>query len=98
MEAEGQVQVIIKSLRRHAPFRLAQVKLTHAYQDLSLGLFRSDYMLHLEEARPHQCPELKQVEFNTYSTAGGVHSDRIAKMHQYTELQVPNKRAETDGL
>jgi len=27
--------------------------------------------------------QLKQVEFNTYSVAGGAHSDRTAEMHQW---------------
>lgn len=26
---------------------------------------------------------LKQVEFNTYSVAGGAHSNRTVEMHQY---------------
>lgn len=54
-------------------------------QDLSLGVFRSDYMLHEdrsgddEGARPLA---IKQVEFNTYSVAGGAHGNRISEMHQ----------------
>lgn len=28
-------------------------------------------------------PQLKQVEFNTYSVAGGAHSDKTAEMHQW---------------
>ena len=52
-------------------------------QDIHLGLFRSDYMLHQPHDNEVDYPaHLKQVEFNTYSVAGGVHSARISKMHR----------------
>jgi len=53
-------------------------------QDVPLGLFRSDYMVHasldLVSSRPMLA--LKQVEFNTYSIAGGAHSNNAAEMHK----------------
>lgn len=55
-------------------------------QDLTLGISRSDYMLHIPQ--PGQAEgvldiQLKQVEFNTVSCAGGVHSNMISDMHRH---------------
>ncbi|KAI1451766.1 glutathione synthase [Annulohypoxylon moriforme] len=66
-------------------------------QHLRCGIFRSDYMLHhdnprigREEAIANDYipqflmgSELKQVEFNTYSCAGGAHANIVANMHRY---------------
>ena len=49
-------------------------------QPLHLGVFRSDYMLHAPD--PSDPVSLKQVEFNTYSVAGGSHSNLISQMHK----------------
>lgn len=56
-------------------------------QDLSLGIFRSDYMLHASDGNDRgedrEMPlEIKQVEFNAYSVAGGAHGNRISDMHR----------------
>jgi glutathione synthetase len=51
-------------------------------QKLSLGLFRSDYMVHTPPGST--APSLKQVEFNTISSSFGGLSSRVAAMH--TEL------------
>ena len=51
-------------------------------QDVSLGMFRSDYMLHTPSGS-YDDLSLKQVEFNTYSVAGGAHSNKISNMHRY---------------
>ncbi|EOD52565.1 putative rhamnogalacturonate lyase protein [Neofusicoccum parvum UCRNP2] len=71
------------------PWRAETVSLDH--QPVTLGIFRSDYMLHL----PGESPEpsgsascfdearLKQVEFNTFSVAGGAHGTTVARMHQH---------------
>ncbi|KMP03068.1 glutathione synthetase [Coccidioides immitis RMSCC 2394] len=48
-------------------------------QPLSLGLFRSDYMLHIPEGSTE--PSLKQVEFNTISSSFGGLSCLVSKMH-----------------
>ena len=54
-------------------------------QSVSLGIFRSDYMLHVEESQSNAplVVSPKQVEFNTFSVAGGAHGNRIADMHRY---------------
>lgn len=61
------------------------LELTSSFQGHTLGLFRSDYMIHVDptirDSTDH--PELKQVEFNTYSIAGGSHSNKVTEMHQY---------------
>lgn len=51
-------------------------------QDLSLGMFRSDYMLHMPEDGSQ--PSLKQVEFNTISSSFGGLAVRVSELH--TEL------------
>ena len=60
-----------------------EIKEENCIQDLSLGVFRSDYMLHISASNPKQKPHLKQVEFNTISVAGGTHGNKIAEMHQH---------------
>jgi glutathione synthetase len=64
-----------------------EVKEEGYVQDLTLGIFRSDYMLHspsgLFQPRQGQAVQLRQVEFNTVSCAGGVHGNRVSDMHQY---------------
>ncbi|KIV91360.1 glutathione synthetase [Exophiala mesophila] len=49
-------------------------------QDLTLGLFRSDYMLHTPDDAP---PSLKQVEFNTISSSFGGLSVKVAQLHTH---------------
>ncbi|EMC94587.1 hypothetical protein BAUCODRAFT_552460 [Baudoinia panamericana UAMH 10762] len=49
-------------------------------QDVKCGLFRSDYMLH---GNVDGNSRLKQVEMNTFSVAGGCHSERVSDMHGY---------------
>jgi glutathione synthase len=54
-------------------------------QDLTLGISRSDYMLHAPQSRRTDGvldTKLKQVELNTVSCAGGVHSNMISDMHR----------------
>jgi glutathione synthase len=52
-----------------------EVKREGYSQDLTLGIFRSDYMLHADADFPktNERVQIKQVEFNTVSCAGGVH-------------------------
>ncbi|KAK2744985.1 hypothetical protein FQN57_004115 [Myotisia sp. PD_48] len=49
-------------------------------QPLSLGLFRSDYMVHSPSGSLEE-PSLKQVEFNTISSSFGGLSCLVSKMH-----------------
>ena len=61
-----------------------RVKKDGYVQDVSLGIFRSDYMLQVEENKDEDCrSSIKQVEFNTYSAAGGIHSNKVSDMHKY---------------
>ncbi|KAK3082256.1 hypothetical protein LTS18_007812 [Coniosporium uncinatum] len=56
-------------------------------QRLSLGIFRSDYMLN--KRRPSgqiQDAELKQVDFNTVSVTGGTQGNIVAAMHEHMQL------------
>ena len=59
--------------------------------EVSCGVFRGDWMV---DARLGDEGGLKQVEFNTYSVAGGVQSDRVGGMHRYGTascvLHLPN--------
>lgn len=62
-------------------------------QQLRCGIFRSDYMLQDIRSRESTLQDegnqrlinsaLKQVEFNTYSCAGGAHANIVANMHRY---------------
>ena len=53
-------------------------------QRTSLGIFRSDYMLHVQNSSdtPPTVVFPKQVEFNTFSVAGGSHGNKISDMHR----------------
>jgi glutathione synthetase len=52
-------------------------------QDLSLGLFRSDYMVHKDPAQADSAPGLKQVEFNTIASSFGGLSSQVSALHQH---------------
>jgi len=49
-------------------------------QNMSLGLFRSDYMINQPEGK---IPKIQQVEFNTISSSFGALSTRVAEMHRF---------------
>ncbi|GAA6030198.1 hypothetical protein JCM8097_008983 [Rhodosporidiobolus ruineniae] len=51
-------------------------------QPLSLGLFRSDYLLHSPPSNPADL-SLKQVEFNAISSSFGCLSTRVTDLHRY---------------
>ncbi|RDL40635.1 Glutathione synthetase [Venustampulla echinocandica] len=69
-------------------------------QNLSLGLFRSDYMVH--QATQDSTPAIKQVEFNTIASSFGGLSSKTSKLHKhlsvvdYTVLESPISSAELD--
>jgi glutathione synthetase len=52
-------------------------------QDLSLGLFRSDYMVHQDPMESKAKPGLKQVEFNTIASSFGGLSSQVSALHKY---------------
>ncbi|KAE8152057.1 hypothetical protein BDV25DRAFT_151689 [Aspergillus avenaceus] len=65
-----------------------QVKQMGHAQDISAGIFRSDYMIQgpgVDFPVSHTgCNvSLKQVEFNTFSCAGGTHASKAGDMHRY---------------
>lgn len=49
-------------------------------QPLSLGIFRSDYMVNSIEGEK---PQIKQIEFNTVSVSFGGLSSKVAELHKY---------------
>ncbi|KAF1933552.1 glutathione synthetase large chain [Didymella exigua CBS 183.55] len=52
-------------------------------QDISLGLFRSDYMVHEDPSQTDPLPGLKQVEFNTIASSFGGLSSQVSALHRY---------------
>jgi glutathione synthase len=52
-------------------------------QPLSLGIFRSDYMVNSIEGEK---PQIKQVEFNTVSVSFGGLSSKVAEVHKYLNV------------
>ncbi|KAF2203700.1 glutathione synthase [Delitschia confertaspora ATCC 74209] len=60
-----------------------EVKKEGYAQDLSLGLFRSDYMLHSDPSTTDQGLGLKQVEFNTIASSFGGLSSQVSALHNY---------------
>ncbi|KAL3423992.1 glutathione synthetase large chain [Phlyctema vagabunda] len=54
-------------------------------QNLSLGLFRSDYMVHQSDAE--STPTIKQVEFNTIASSFGGLSSLTSHLHKYLSIK-----------
>ncbi|MCJ1248167.1 hypothetical protein MMC30_005384 [Trapelia coarctata] len=52
-------------------------------QDLSLGLFRSDYMVHIDPSTPSAPPQIKQVEFNTIASSFGGLASQVSLLHKH---------------
>ncbi|BGP50025.1 Glutathione synthetase [Rhodotorula kratochvilovae] len=59
------------------------VKAEGIKQPLSLGLFRSDYLVHAPEGTDPSEHTIKQVEFNTISSSFGALSTRVGELHRY---------------
>lgn len=51
-------------------------------QPLSLGLFRSDYMVHQDSSTSPPSVQAKQVEFNTIAASFGGLSAYTSKLHK----------------
>ncbi|CAD0029865.1 unnamed protein product [Aureobasidium pullulans] len=51
--------------------------------DTTLGLFRSDYMVHLDPTQSAAKPTIKQVEFNTIASSFGGLSTQVSKLHNH---------------
>ncbi|KAG0649950.1 Glutathione synthetase large chain [Hyphodiscus hymeniophilus] len=60
-----------------------EVKKEGSVQDLSLGIWRNDYMLDIGGSQNEL--GIKQVEFNTIAVAGGTHGNRVSDMHQHLQ-------------
>ena len=88
VKGEGYVQVNSKDL---SPSTCNQLM---PCQDLSLGLFRSDYMVHVEHGQSSTSstsPQIKQVEFNTIASSFGGLASRVSRLHKYVmSWIVPN--------
>ncbi|PMD36678.1 glutathione synthetase-like protein [Hyaloscypha variabilis F] len=61
-----------------------QVKEEVYVQNLSLGLFRSDYMVHQNTS--DDAPTIKQVEFNTIASSFGGLSSQTSRLHKHLSL------------
>ncbi|KAF5360179.1 hypothetical protein D9758_011332 [Tetrapyrgos nigripes] len=53
---------------------------SHMVRPLHLGLFRSDYLLHVSEDNN---VSIRQVEFNTISSSFGTLSQKVSEMHRH---------------
>ncbi|KAK8055985.1 glutathione synthetase [Apiospora rasikravindrae] len=73
---------IVKDIGESDDFitELWKVHLKH----LSLGLFRSDYMVH--QTTPEADPQIKQVEFNTIASSFGGLSSHTSALHKPSSL------------
>ncbi|EKG14853.1 Glutathione synthase substrate-binding eukaryotic, partial [Macrophomina phaseolina MS6] len=73
------------------------------HQPITLGIFRSDYMLHQPNeassssysssstvSPSFRTAQLKQVDFNTFSATGGCHATTAAQMHAHLSLYNSN--------
>ncbi|PON27248.1 hypothetical protein TGAM01_v203629 [Trichoderma gamsii] len=60
-----------------------KVKAEGYTQPLSLGLFRSDYMVHQDNAVSPPSVQVKQVEFNTIAASFGGLSTYTSKLHKF---------------
>lgn len=80
VKEEGYVQVSAVLLGQSHKIMAAK----QGYQNLSLGLFRSDYMVHQDT--PESSPQIKQVEFNTIASSFGGLSAQTTLLHKYTLL------------
>lgn len=67
---------------------LAQSSSDKTVQDLSLGLFRSDYMVHQDVDDTTARPTIKQVEFNTMASSFGGLSTKVSELHSYAHKPV----------
>ncbi|KAF2158099.1 glutathione synthetase large chain [Myriangium duriaei CBS 260.36] len=60
-----------------------KVKAEGYVQDLSLGLFRSDYMVDVESETKGTTTSIKQVEFNTIASSFGGLSTQVSALHDF---------------
>lgn len=84
----GRLWELYKEVRKEGIAQVMQILAVHEAdrQNLSLGLFRSDYMIHADPSEPSPTPEIKQVEFNTISSSFGGLASAVTNLHQYFPL------------
>ncbi|KAH7023644.1 hypothetical protein EDB80DRAFT_47746 [Ilyonectria destructans] len=78
-----------------------KVKAEGYTQPLSLGLFRSDYMVHQDTSTSTPSLQVKQVEFNTIAASFGGLSTYTSLLHQYlakTEYPLLDSSIAEDAL
>lgn len=51
-------------------------------KSLSLGIFRSDYMVHTDPSMPKGNSQIKQVEFNTIASSFGGLAAKVSGLHK----------------
>ena len=56
-------------------------QLSVAFKTLNLGLFRSDYMIHVDSTGANPTPEIRQVEFNTIASSFGGLGAKVSELH-----------------
>jgi glutathione synthase len=61
------------------------LRLSDKVQDLALGLFRSDYMVHVDPENKAPKPGIKQVEFNTIASSFGGLSSKVSALHRHLQ-------------
>ena len=49
---------------------------------MSLGIFRSDYMVHKDASDAESSPQIKQVEFNTIASSFGGLAAKVSGLHR----------------
>lgn len=57
-------------------------------KDLSLGIFRSDYMVHKDPSNLDAKAVIKQVEFNTIASSFGGLSTKVSALHKYVSAHL----------
>ena len=58
-------------------------ELNFGHKTINLGLFRSDYMVHVDPDSTDAIPELRQVEFNTIASSFGGLAEKVSELHLY---------------
>jgi glutathione synthase len=66
----------------HVASSTLQIAKPTVSKDLSLGIFRSDYMIHQDPSDPGAKPHIKQVEFNTIASSFGGLASKVSSLHK----------------
>ena len=69
---------------RFAPHENSHCTHLTSLKKLSLGLYRSDYMVHQDLEDSQASPTIKQVEFNTIAASFGGLSSKTSDLHKYS--------------